>query len=537
MKRFDSFLCLIFTGVLVLGGSGCPGGDSDDSSATSPPETAGPTPSAEMTLTPTQTPRPGTPTPVLPGPTSEPPTPVASTPEPPTPTPPLPGPPFGLPTPTPTAPPPTPTETPPTPTPDPASLDLDLDSFPVTAGDCNDHDASIYPGADEVPYDGIDQDCDGADLTDVDQDDHDAIIAGGDDCDDQDASTYPGAQEFADEKDNDCDGSVDENLSTTDDDLDGFPESEGDCNDYDATVYPDADEVPYDGIDQDCDGADLTDVDQDGYPGGPDGSDCNDTDATIHPGVPEVCDGVDNDCDNVIDLDAIDRMTYYLDADGDGYGDAGSPVLACALPGGAVENQDDCDDSSAEVHPGAEEVCNEYDDDCDGAVDEGVTNTYYLDADGDGYGTSESTTEQCALPAGYSTFSTDCDDTDATVNPGATESCDGVDNDCDILEDEGCPNSLACSGAGLIHVIPDECMNDGGGSGVGDSLEVYCFNHVARFCLSGEYCQWRSGFPSTDDGTTCERSGLGSDYMANAWCEYWNGHANYYCSSSEQIYF
>ena len=58
-----------------------------------------------------------------------------------------------------------------------------------------------------------------------------------------------------------------------------------------------------------------------------------------------------------------------------------------------------------------------------------------------------------------------------------------------------------------------------------------------RFCLSGESCQWRGGLPASDDGTTCERSGLGSTYMANAWCSQWNGHPNYYCDGSEQIYF
>lgn len=89
----------------------------------------------------------------------------------------------------------------------------------------------------------------------------------------------------------------------------------------------------------------------------------------------------------------------------------------------------------------------------------------------------------------------------------------------------------------LIHVISDGCMDDGGGSGVGDSLEVYCFHYVARFCLSGEACQWRGSFPTTDDGTTCERSGLSSDYMANAWCEYWNGHDSHYCNQDEQIYY
>ncbi|HYO59554.1 Kelch repeat-containing protein [Archangium sp.] len=100
-----------------------------------------------------------------------------------------------------------------------------------------------------------------------------------------------------------------------------------------------------------------------------------------------------------------------------------------------------------------------------------------------------------------------------------------------------CRPELSCSGAGLVHVIPDGCMHDGGYSAVGDSLEVYCFNGIARFCLSGEGCPWRRSLPSADDGQTCSLSGLSSDYMANAWCSYWNGRPNYYCNSSGQIYF
>jgi WD40 repeat protein len=100
-----------------------------------------------------------------------------------------------------------------------------------------------------------------------------------------------------------------------------------------------------------------------------------------------------------------------------------------------------------------------------------------------------------------------------------------------------CRPELSCSGTGRIHVVPDECIGDGGYSAGGDSLEVYCFNGTARFCLSGESCPWRGSLPSTDNGQTCSRAGLRSDYMANAWCGYWNGHANYHCDSSAQIYF
>ncbi|MDP2314138.1 MAG: polysaccharide lyase family 7 protein [Pseudomonadota bacterium] len=83
----------------------------------------------------------------------------------------------------------------------------------------------------------------------------------------------------------------------------------------------------------------------------------------------ETCDGVDNDCNGLVDDQASDAGTWYLDADADGHGDGASPIVACAVPDGAASLDDDCDDQDAAVHPAAGEVCNELDDDCDGAVD------------------------------------------------------------------------------------------------------------------------------------------------------------------------
>ncbi len=131
--------------------------------------------------------------------------------------------------------------------------------------------------------------------------------------------------------------------------------------------------------------------------------DCNDRDPGVHPGAPDGCDGKDNDCDGATDED--------LDGDGDGV-----PGPDCPLPGRPV----DCDDTRADVHPGAEDVCDGTDNDCDGETDED------LDEDGDGVSACETVD---GVP--------DCRDDDPHVHPGATEVCDLEDNDCDGETDEG----------------------------------------------------------------------------------------------------
>ena len=105
----------------------------------------------------------------------------------------------------------------------------------------------------------------------------------------------------------------------------------------------------------------------------------------------------------------------------------------------------DCDDADAAVFPGATEVCNGIDDDCDGAPDDGlVTADWYPDADGDGYGRASATaTTSCAVVADHVLDSTDCDDTDAGIHPGAVEACDWQDNDCDgTVDPEGSANCV-----------------------------------------------------------------------------------------------
>lgn len=222
-------------------------------------------------------------------------------------------------------------------------------------------------------------------------------------------------------------------------DDDGYTVDE-DCNDNDASINPGATEVPYDGIDQDCDGSDLTDVDGDGYDSA---DDCDDHDSSIYPGATEACDdGVDNDCDGATDTgdddcECDEPDTWYPDADGDDYGSTDTTLIitACDQPNNYVSDNSDCDDDNDKIYPGAVETCGDnLDNDCDGSEDEGTT--WYRDGDGDGYGTSRSTTEECDQPDGYADNNDDCDDETDEISPSATENCeDGMDNNCDGMVD------------------------------------------------------------------------------------------------------
>ncbi len=292
--------------------------------------------------------------------------------------------------------------------------------------DCADPDCDPYCGDDddgECTSDG----CDGDGWT----------VADGD-CDDDNSMINPDAAETCDGVDEDCNGAIDEDF---DGDGDGYvdgddadcaqawPADELDCDDGNGDVYPGAHEECGDGVDNDCDGEgdEIVDADGDGVTNC-DG-DCDDTDASVYPGAPEVCNDTDDDCDGDID-EGLPTYLYYVDADGDGYGDPDSkPASDCAPPEGYAESADDCDDTDPMVNPGMDEVmCNGLDDDCNPATGD------QDDADGDGY------------------VCDDCDNQDPSVNPGASEIiCDGLDNDCDGAT----PDAPDADGDGL-----DACGHD-----------------------------------------------------------------------------
>ncbi len=174
-----------------------------------------------------------------------------------------------------------------------------------------------------------------------------------------------------------------------------------------------------------------------------DSSDCDDADQAVNPGAAEVCNQVDDDCDGLLDEDDPDAQglsVWYADDDGDGYGDASDSAEVCEQPEGHIADDSDCDDQDAAINPQADEVCDEIDNDCDGATDEDDAldaSTWYQDSDGDGYGDADATGQACQQPTGFVEDSSDCDDAVSYSHPDAAEvSGDGLDNDCDGTTDE-----------------------------------------------------------------------------------------------------
>jgi hypothetical protein len=228
--------------------------------------------------------------------------------------------------------------------------------------------------------------------------------------------------------------------SDADDDGDGVPNYD-DCSPNNPDIvaprpwYPDADADTYgsaQGVVVECE-------QPAGYVDNAD--DCEDGDDAVHPGATERCNGLDDDCDTQVDDDAVDQITWYVDGDRDTFGSGELTVTGCTAPNGYVDNPWDCNDGDATVFPGASEVCNAIDDDCDGSIDEDVTDaaTWYPDADADGYPDASTPVVACTPPAGYIAENPqgfDCNDTDPAYHPYAAET------DCNDPNDYNCDGSV-----------------------------------------------------------------------------------------------
>jgi hypothetical protein len=401
--------------------------------------------------------------------------------------------------------------------------DEDADYTATVAGDCDDLDNAVHPGAAEA-CNGRDDDCDGETDEGL-----GTVSCGVGVC----AATVPACTdgkpgvcgpgkpglEACDGRDDDCDGETDEGLGTLScgvgvcaatvpacvggkpgECVPGKPGPEA-CND----------------LDDDCDGATdepdaagcadrFQDADQDGFGEGDPaclcvpigiytasaGGDCDDADPAVSPGAAEACNGQDDDCDGMTDeADAVGCKVYGYDKDGDLHPDPTKGTKCLCGPAGYWDGTKsaDCNDNDAGIHPDAAEVCNNgKDDDCDGNQDEeGASGCvdYWRDIDGDGYG-STLKPKRCLCapdPVGdfVATQGGDCNDFDPLAHPKGQEACNGRDDDCDGLTDEGlaalCDDANPCTEdscdpvKGCIHPAkPDKTACDDGNACTGGDV-------------------------------------------------------------------
>ena len=184
----------------------------------------------------------------------------------------------------------------------------------------------------------------------------------------------------------------------------------------------------------------------------------------------------------------------------------------------SITDGTDCDDTTAAVHPGAEEVCDTLDNDCDDAIDEGVTTGWYTDTDGDGYGSASDFEAGCEQPEGTSDVAGDCDDENDQVNPSAIEVCNSIDDDCDGLtdcDDVGCRHAPGCPFrcyASENNPTNGECSN-----GIDDDCDdrIDCEDTGCRNTAACDHCHASENNPDNGECT----NGIDDDCDGRIDCE------------------
>lgn len=318
------------------------------------------------------------------------------------------------------------------------------------------------------------------------------------------------------------------------------------------------------------------------------GGDCNDYDSSIKPSANEICDSKDNNCNGSTDeAGSQGCKIYYADLDGDKFGDDDNSACMCASKKTAdyIETPGDCDDGNKNIKPGVPEVCDgTFDNDCDGKTDEEGAEgcqLWFIDTDKDNYGPTASGKCLCKSAGIYVTQNAgDCNDvpTDAvsgikgvTINPGAMEMCNNIDDDCSGITDDGlasaqCPavdgGNAACLAGGICGVgkcankkfdVNDdpsdgcECQADNNYGTKGQS----CGNYIdlgdmpdgagTKFAIGnimpGEGGDWYHFYAKdlidTDNG--CDAHNVRVKFTSNPGDQYWFDVFRGSCSAGDQI--
>jgi hypothetical protein len=418
--------------------------------------------------------------------------------------------------------------------------------------DCEPLNPFVYPGAVEQ-CDGLDNNCDEdgkvdegypdfdldgqADCVDVD-DDNDGVNDSFDNCpflfnpDQLNTDGFPDGGDLCD-VDDDNDGLLDSkdncpgnyNPLQTDTDGDGMGDAcqgdkdgDGLQDEFDncpLTFNPDQSNVDEDKMGDACD-------DDDDGDGEVDMTDCEPLDPTVNHYAMELCDGLDNNCNSQVDeLGTVGCKDYFLDQDGDDWGAEASKCLCGPSGMYSAEEFGDCNDLDPTVNPGQKEDCaSSKDDNCNGSDnDEDAANclAFYIDQDGDTFGTGKSKCLCQGVGKYTASVPGDCDDNNILLNPGVQEICNNfIDDDCD--NDQNDPNAVGCT-----DYYKDE---DSDGFGITTDKLCLCTSFGAYKAILDGDCNdkaWAANPKSLEvcgDGLDNDCDGSQNDEDAVA-CVYW----------------